>query len=58
MQKLFKQIGLISGLILTAAVITLAFIPHYICACGEMGRVQDGSILTKIVHDIAKALFG
>lgn len=29
---------------------TLAFIPHYSCACGEIKK-QDGSLLTWILSD-------
>jgi hypothetical protein len=58
MRKPLKTISLIFGIILMATVVMLAFIPNYICACGEMGHVQDGSILTKIVREIAKMLFG
>ncbi|MCY7347582.1 MAG: hypothetical protein LH614_15370 [Pyrinomonadaceae bacterium] len=42
--------------------VTLAFIPHYSCACGDEGnnKKADGSILShhleKIVENIAKAV--
>lgn len=56
MRKHFKRITLFLGTILTVTLITLAFIPHYGCACGEMLK-QNGSQLDYLPQTIAEFVF-
>jgi len=56
MRKYFKRIILLFGLMLVATAITLAFIPHYGCACAAQEGIvkHDGSWLSYIVRQITK----
>jgi hypothetical protein len=58
MRKHLKRITLFFGFILALSIITLAFIPHYSCACAskEMPAKAkyDGSLLTYIVRQITR----
>jgi len=57
----FKKILSYFFVLLFAIIVTLAFIPHYSCACGnEDNKKADGSVLShhieKIVENIANVI--
>jgi hypothetical protein len=63
MRKRLKRTALFLGLILTATLVTLAFIPHYGCACGEIEKVNGSQLeylpqtIVEFVIEIIKAIF-
>jgi hypothetical protein len=63
MGKHLKRTTLFFGLFLTATLFTLAFIPHYGCACGEIEKVNGSQLeylpqtIAKFVIEIVKTIF-
>ncbi|GEM_PF-4177100 len=63
MRKHFRHTVLFFSLILTATMITLAFIPHYGCACGELEKVNGSQLeylpqtIVEFVVEVFKAIF-
>ena len=58
-----KRLTVCFGLLFTATMITLAFIPHYGCACGEIEKVNGSQLsylpqtIVEFVIKIFKAIF-
>jgi hypothetical protein len=63
MRKHLKRSILLLGLIVTATLFTLAFIPHYSCACGEIEKVNGSQLvflpqtIAKLIIEIIKIIF-
>lgn len=63
MRRRLKRIGLFVGLILSATLITLAFIPHYGCACGEIEQMNGSQLeylpqtIVEFIIKVLKAIF-
>lgn len=58
-----KRIFLTFGALLLVATVTLAFTPHYGCACGEIKKVNGSQLeylpqtIVEFVVDTIKAIF-
>jgi len=58
-----KRILLGLAALLMVATVTLAFTPHYGCACGEIQKVNGSQLdylpqtIVKFVVDVVKAIF-
>ena len=49
-----KKLLFYSFVLIFIITVTLAFVPHYSCACGEMGEKADGSMFRFLVINPAK----
>ena len=56
MRSLTKRLTLFVGMIFIAGMVTLAFTPHYGCACGEIEKV-NGSQLDYLPQTVAEFIF-
>jgi hypothetical protein len=55
MKKNVKKGLVATSVLFFMMIFSLAFIPHYACACGEY---EDGSYLTHVVNGVSEKVFG
>lgn len=47
----FRRSFVVCSTVVLAAIVTLALIPHYSCACGEILK-EDGSLLRHLLYAV------